>query len=145
MNESSDALPPDFVGRILGALGFGMLLGLGMLSLLTWSIRGLQQTNLAIARPTRGFTAGLLPVIVLGTLASMAVAGGATWIRLQPIGNPWRKAMLAIIAGSGSFVLALLTWPIDRAFGRPGLLGLVAFCGLACLLLGRRRSARTVA
>jgi len=129
------------IGRILGALSFGVALGTGLLALLTWSIRALQGSQLAIAAAgTRGFTPGLLPVLLLGTLGSMAAAGIAAWSLLAPLGNPWRKAMLAIITGAGSFVLALVTWPVERALGRSGLLGLAGLCAACCALLGWRLS-----
>jgi hypothetical protein len=72
----------------------------------------------------------------------MVAAGLGTWVWLAPIGNPWRKAMLSIIAGAGSFVVALSTWPVDRAFGRNGLLALAGVAALLCLLLARRLAAR---
>ncbi len=120
----------DILGLILGALAFGTFLGVGLLSLVTWLIRTLQ----------RGFTARLLPVIVLGTIGAMVAAGTATWTLLSPVNNPWRKAMLGVIAGAGSFVVALVTWPVDRSFGRPGLLALAGLAALGCLLIGRRLS-----
>jgi hypothetical protein len=141
---------PDLVGRIIGALAFGVALGTGVLAVVTWGIRLLQGSNLAIATPQRGFTAGLLPVLLIGTLGAMVAAGISTWTLLEPIGNPWRKAMLGIIAGSGSFVVALVTWPVERAFGRSGLLVLAALALSICVLVGwklsgggRRRAPRT--
>ena len=130
----------DILGLILGALAFGVSLGVGLLSLVTWLIRTLQASDLALAQPERGFTSRLLPFIILGTLGAMAAAGTATWNLLSPVDNPWRKAMLGVIAGAGSFVVALVTWPVDRSFGRPGLLGLAAVAGFGCVLIGRRLS-----
>jgi len=135
-------VPPDFLGRILGALAFGVALGTGVLAVVTWGVRLLQGSGLAMAEPQRGFTAGLLPVLLIGTLGAMVAAGISTWTLLGSIGNPWRKAMLGIIAGTGSFVLALLTWPVERAFGRTGLLVLAAVALSTCGLLGWRRSRR---
>jgi len=129
------------IGRIFGALSFGIALGTGLLALVTWGIRVLQGSQLSLAAPgARGFTPGLLPVLLLGTLGAMAAAGIAAWSLLAPLGNPWRKAMLAIIAGAGSFVLALLTWPVERVLGRSGLLGLAGLCAACCALLGWRLS-----
>jgi hypothetical protein len=130
----------DILALILGALAFGISLGVGLLSLVTWLVRTLQASDLALAQPQRGFTARLLPVIILGTLGAIVAAGTATWSLLSPIDNPWRKAMLGVIAGAGSFVVSLVTWPVDRSFGRPGLLALTGLAALGCLLLGRRLS-----
>jgi hypothetical protein len=125
------------IGRILAALAFGVALGTGLLALVTWSIRALQSSRLAVATPgPRGFTPGLLPVLLIGTLGAVVAAGIAAWTLLGPLGNPWRKAMLGIIAGSGSFVMALVTWPVERAFGRAGLLALAALCASLCALIG---------
>jgi len=131
----------DPLGLVLGALAFGVTLGVGLLALVTWVIRVLQAGGFAAIDPRRGLTPGLLPLVLAGTLAAMAAAGAATWALLAPIANPWRRAMLGIIAGAASFVVALVTWPVDRAFGRSGLLALAALATLLCLALGRRFAA----
>ena len=122
-------------------MGFGVTLGTGLLALVTWGVRELQGSRLAIAAPGgRGLTPGLLPVLLIGTLAALVAAGIAAWVLLEPLGNPWRRAMLGIITGSAAFVVALVTWPVERAFGRPGLLVLAAACAVVCGLLGWRLS-----
>jgi len=140
LNQGPDTPPPNFVGLILGALAFGAVLGVGMQGLVTWAVRTLQQGRPAQATPS--LTSGPALVLLLGTVAGILTAGVAAWRLLAPIRNPWRQAMLAMITGLGSFMLSLVTLPIDRAFGRPGLLGLVAACAVACWLIGRRVSAR---
>ena len=129
--------PSDPVSLVLGALGLGTFLGVALQAMVTWTVRGLQGGG-ATQPPSLTSTPAL--VLLLGTLGGIAAAGAATWIRLRPIGNPWRQAMLALIAGLGSFVVSLLTIPLDRRFGRPGLLGLALAAGLLCLLIGRRLS-----
>lgn len=122
-------------------MGFGVTLGTGLLALLTWGIRGLQDSRLAIAAPAeRGLTAGLLPVLLIGTLAALVAAGLAAWVLLESLGNPWRRAMLGIITGSAAFVVALVTWPVERALGRAGLLGLAAGCAVLSGVVGWRLS-----
>ena len=140
MSEVPGPEPADAVKLAAGALAFGVTLGVGLLALVTWIVRSIQGSDLAIARTTRGLSAALLPVLLLGTLAAMAGAGIAIWTLLSPIDNPWRKAMLSIIGGAASFVVALITWPVDRAFGKDGLLGLLALSLLLCWLIGRRLS-----
>lgn len=139
MNESPDTPPPDFVGRILAALGFGAALGVGLQGLVTWTVRMLQRGGASATAPA--LTSAPALVLLLGTLAAIVAAGLAAWVLLAVIRNPWRQAMLAIVAGLGSFVLSLVTLPIDRAFGPSGLLGLVGVSTLACLLLARRITA----
>lgn len=137
--EAAPGPPPDhLVGLILGSLTFGVTLGVGLLSLVTWGIRTLQGSGLSLPRTERGFTAGLLPIVLAGTFGAMLAGGFATWKLLGAIGNPWRKAMLGIVAGAGSFVVALVTWPVDRAFGRSGLLVLAALAAVLCGLIAWR-------
>ena len=136
MSAAGDDVPQGLVARILAALAFGAALGIGLQGLVTWAVRTLQQGNPPPAPPS--LTSGPALVLLLGTLAGILASGFTAWILLAPIRNPWRQAMLAIITGLGSFMLSLVTLPIDRAFGRPGLLGLIALCALACLFIGRR-------
>jgi hypothetical protein len=131
--------PAEPVGLVLGALGFGLLLGLGLQAGVTWTVRGLQGPSPA-SPPSLG--SGPVLVLLIGTLAGIGGAALATWSRLRPIGNPWRQAMLAMIAGLGSFVISLVTIPVDRALGRPGLLGLAALALAGGLSLGRRLARR---
>ncbi|HEV8355361.1 MAG TPA: hypothetical protein VGQ17_01180 [Gemmatimonadales bacterium] len=139
MTAGRDADP---LGLVAGALAFGVTLGVGLLALVTWVVRALQAGGFAATDPHRGLTPGLLPLLIAGTLGAMLAAGRATWTLLAPIANPWRRAMLGIIAGAASFVVALVTWPVDRAFGRSGLLALAALAALLCLALGRRFAAQ---
>lgn len=90
--------------------------------------------------PPPALSSGPALVLLVGTLTGILAAGAATWMVLSPIRNPWRQGMLALIAGLSSFVLSLVTIPIDRRFGRAGLLGLAAFAAAGCFGIGRRRS-----
>jgi len=133
--------PSDPVGLVLGGLGVGVSLGVALQAVVTWTVRGLQAgTGPPAQPPTLSSTPAL--VLLLGTLAGIVAAGISTWTLLAPIRNPWRQAMLALIAGLGSFVVSLLTIPVDRRFGRSGLLGLALAAGLVCMLIGRRLTGR---
>jgi hypothetical protein len=140
--EPSREPAPDPVGLVLGSLGFGTSLGLAVQALVTWTVRALQGGT-PVVPPS--LSSGPALVLLLGTLGGIAAAGGATWIMLNPIRNPWRQAMLAMIAGLGSFVVSLVTIPIDRRFGRTGLLFLAVLAGIACFRIGRRLAARRAA
>jgi type IV secretory pathway TrbD component len=134
MDAATDPAP-DTVGLVLGALGFGVLFGLGIQALVTWMVRGMPQVD------PPSLTSGRALVLLLGTFGGILLAGLVTWRRLAPIANPWRQTMLAMIAGLGSFVVSLVTIPIDRGFGRPGLLGLAALAAAGCGWLVWRRKA----
>ena len=126
---------PDPVSLVFRALPFGMAVGVGCQALVTWTVRTVQLG--APATPTTSLGSTPAVVLLVGTLAGIVLAGVACWRVLSPIGNPWRQTMLSLIAGLGSFALSLVTLPIDRRFGRPGLLLLAGICGLIALLLVR--------
>jgi hypothetical protein len=133
--ETTTGPAADPLGLVAGSLAFGASLGVGCQGLVTTAVRTLQVGSTAKPSLTS------LPTLVLlgGTLLGIVAAGFATWTMLTPIRNPWRQAMLAIIAGLGSFVVAaIILAVVDGAFGRPGLLAVAALAGLACLLIGRR-------
>jgi len=127
---------PEPVGLVLRALGFGAALGVSVQALVTWGVRTLQAGAVAAGPPSLASGPALL--LLAGTFGGILGAGAATWTALGPLRNPWRQAMLALIAALGSLVLSLVTLPIDRALGRPGLLGLAALAGVAALRAGRR-------
>jgi len=134
---------PDPVSLVLRALPFGVAVGIACQAMVTWTVRTLQTA--APPSPTPALDSPAALVLLFGTLAGILVAGAAAWWMLTPIGNPWRQAMLAIIAGLGSFALSLITLPVDRALGRPGLLMLAGLSGLVAILLGRRAGSRPAA
>ena len=131
----------DPLGLVFGALGFGLFLGVAFQGLVTWGVRTLQAGHPA-APTSLGDPSVLL--LLAGSFAGVVGAGLATWTLLAPIRNPWRQAMLAVVAGVGSFVLSLVTIPLDQKFGRAGLLVPVVVGGLGCLWIGRRLSGMRV-
>lgn len=130
---------PDTVGLVLGSLGYGLLSGLAVQALVTWIVRGMP----TIDPPTLSSAPAL--VLLIGTFGGIVLAGLLTWRRLAPIGNPWRQTMLGIIAGLGSLVVSLVTIPIDRGLGRPGLLGLAILAAAGCGWLAWRGRTRQAA
>ena len=134
----SDAAAPerDPVRLVFGAMAFGVALGVGLQGLVTFAVDTVKSAAPAGASPSLDSPQALM--LLLGTPAAILAAGFATWTILRPIKNPWRQAMLARIAGLGSFMCSLVAWPIHATFGRPGLLVLAAAAGVLCLLIGRR-------
>jgi hypothetical protein len=126
----------DPLGLVLGGLGFGLLLGLALQSLVGFGVRTAQ----ASGPPASGLDLNSLParILLVGTAVAAVAAGMATWRIVSPLRHPWRQGMLSIIAGFGSFALALVTQPIDRLLGRPGLIGLALVAGAAAMWLARR-------
>jgi hypothetical protein len=137
MNADSDSAP-DTVSLVLASLGYGLLFGLAIQSVVTWTVRGMP----VVDPPT--LSSGPALVLLIGTFCGILLAGLATWHRLAPIRNPWRQTMLGMIAGLGSLVLSLITIPVDRGLGRTGLLGLAALAAAGCgWLTWRARARRT--
>lgn len=137
--EPTGAPAADPLGLVAGALAFGAALGVACQGLVTTAVRTLQLGT--AAKPS--FTSPPTLVLLIGTLLGIIAAGFSTWTMLAPIRNPWRQAMLAIIAGLGSFVVAAIVLAlVDGAFGRAGLLATAGVAAAVCLLIGRRLTAR---
>jgi hypothetical protein len=143
MTESRQSPPDDPFGLVVGGLAFGLTLGLALQSLVGFAVRTAQ----ASGPPASGLDLASTParILLIGTALAAVSAGVATWSIVSPLRHPWRQAILSIIAGFGSFALALVTQPIDRSLGRPGLLGLAMIAGIASMLLARRLRARAPA
>lgn len=77
-------------------------------------------------------------LLLAGTLGGILVAMVTTWRVLAPIGNWYRRGMLATVAAFATAVLMLLAMPAHSLFGTTGLLALLATCLLGALLSGRR-------
>jgi hypothetical protein len=132
---------PDPLGLVSAALAFAALVGVGLQALVSFGVDALKAGVGPGEKPSLSAPHAL--VLLLGTPAGIALAGFAAWYLLAPIGNPWRRSMLGIVAGLGSFVLSvLLIWPVFESFGRRGLLGLIAVAGTLSLIMARRLSSR---
>ena len=140
MNRKPAPGASDPLGAVVPALAFGAVVGVGLQALVSFGVDALK-TGLPLDAKPR-LTSPHALVLLLGTPAGIALAGFAAWYFLAPIENPWRRSMLAIVAGLGSFVLSvLMIWPVFGHFGRTGLLGLLAGAGILSLIMGRRLSA----
>ena len=135
MTQAADTHEDPF-GLVLGGLGYGLLLGLALQSVVGFAVRTAQVS----APPASGLDLASLParILLVGTAVAAVAAGMATWRMVSPLRHPWRQGMLSIIAGFGSFALALVTQPIDRLLGRPGLIGLAVIAGGLAIWLARR-------
>ena len=140
MSATRETPSEDPLGLVLGGLGFGLVFGLGLQALVGFAVRTAQ----ASAPPANGLDLASVParILLIGTSMAAVIAGVATWSIVSPLRHPWRQGMLSIIAGFGSFALALVTQPIDRLLGRPGLIGLALIAGSVTVLLARRLRGR---
>ena len=143
MTVDSDSAPDDPFGLVLGGIAFGLVLGLALQAMVGFAVRTAQ----ASSPPAGGLDLNSLParILLVGTAVAALAAGMATWRVVSPLRHPWRQGMIAIIAGFGSFALAVVTQPVDRLLGRPGLIGLAIVAGAGAMWLARRLRAGVVA
>ena len=126
----------DFVGLAFGALAFSASLGLALNAAVGFVIRTLQTAEQAAQRLELGAPTAV--VLFAGTLLACFAAAIATWRVMAPVRNTFRQGMLAMVSFFASFVLSVATMPVDRAFGRAGLVGLFLGSLALALLLGRK-------
>lgn len=132
MNEPDDVAT---LGLAFRGLAFGVLLGTAVIAMALWLVRTLQ---LAAPPATLPNTAGPQAMILLaGTLAGVLAGGTAAWFLLRPVDSLYRRAAFSMVAGFATLVAALVSMPLDRAFGRTGLLALAGLAVLGCLWLSR--------
>jgi hypothetical protein len=77
-------------------------------------------------------------LLVGGTLAGILLAAYSAWHMLEPVGSTYRRGALSIVAAFATVLVMLVCMPVHQLFGRGGLFGLLAACGVAALVLARR-------
>jgi hypothetical protein len=138
LNEADEA---QQLSLVLRALPFGILFGTAVIAMVLWLVRTLQMQSPQATTPESGGPQAML--LLAGTLAGVLAGGAATWSLLKPVESLYRRGALSMVAGFASLVAALIAMPLDRSFGRMGLLALAAAAVLGCLWLGRARNPRT--
>lgn len=134
-----DAPTEDYVGLAFAGLAVGISTGTGLAALAGFVVRTLQGS----APPATSLDLSAPPAtaLFLGTLIAIFAAAVVTWRILAPARSPYRQGTLAMVSAFATIVVSLVTMPVDRAFGRAGLIVLAAVAlGLAVLL--HRRYAR---
>ena len=138
LNEDDESYQ---LGLALRALAFGVLFGTAVIAMVLWLVRTLQLQSPPTTSPETGGPQAML--LLTGTLVGVLAGGAATWSLLRPVDSLYRRGAFSLVAGFASLVAALIAMPLDRAFGRMGLLALAAAAALDCLWLGRARQPRT--
>jgi len=134
LNEDDESYQ---LGLALRALAFGVLFGTAVIAMVLWLVRTLQLQSPPATSPETGGPQAML--LLVGTLVGVLAGGAATWSLLRPVESLYRRGAFSLVAGFASLVAALIAMPLDRAFGRMGLIALAAAAALACLWLGRAR------
>ncbi|HEY7027950.1 MAG TPA: hypothetical protein VH438_10110 [Gemmatimonadales bacterium] len=138
MNEDDET---QQLSLVLRALPFGILFGTAFIAMVLWLVRTLQMQSPPTSSPETGGPQAM--ILLVGTLAGVLAGGAATWSLLRPVDSLYRRGAFSLVAGFASLVAALIAMPLDRAFGRGGLLAFAAAAVLGCLWLGRTRHPRT--
>jgi hypothetical protein len=102
--------------------------------------------GVALVREPVGQAPGALPsfsspaavLLFGGTLGGIAAAVATAWWALAPIGNWYRRGMLATVAAFATAVVMLLAIPANVFFGVPGLFILLSLAVVAAAPLARR-------
>lgn len=116
------------------ALGSGASLGLGIISATALAVDAIRSE----AGP--GKMEASFYLLAGGTLAGILAAGVLSWRLLAPVESPYRRGALGMVCGFATVLLMLVCIPIHQAWGRTGLLVLVAVSvGLAGFLAYRAR------
>lgn len=123
------------------ALAFSAALGVGLNACVTFVVRTLQANAPNNAKIDLG--GGPAVILLAGTLLACFASALATWRIMAPAKNPYRQGMLAMVSFFASFVVSVLTIPVDHLAGRPGLAGLGLAGFAATVLIGRRLAAGT--
>ena len=128
----------DWIPLVGAAMAFAICLGTGVIAAVLLVVRRLVAAGPATATPDAFAAPGV--VLLLGALAACGTAFAAAWSGLRPIGNSYRQAALAIVAGLVTLVAGFLSTPVHHFLGAAGLAGIIAVAAAGALLA--RRSLR---
>jgi hypothetical protein len=128
--------PSDPIVLAAASMAFGILLGTGVTTATLLAVRTLQVSAPPPATPDPFAGAGL--VLLIGTFAGPLVAVVASWTLMTTVESPYRRGMLATVAGFATVLAAIVAIPLDHYLGRPGLLGYLVLCGAGSLAVARR-------
>ncbi|HEX4560966.1 MAG TPA: hypothetical protein VH113_03965 [Gemmatimonadales bacterium] len=128
MSTPTTAEPPakDPVAIGLGALGSGLGLGGGVLTVALVLVRAVQRANI----PPRADDAvvGTSTDILAGLFAGLAVAAFFGWRRSKGVENIFQRGAIAAIAAFGAVMIGFLFAPLFDHFA--GLIGLLLLAAL---------------
>jgi hypothetical protein len=136
-----DAPTEDWIPLVGAAMAFAACLGTGLMALVLLLVRRLVTAAPATAAPDAFAAPGV--ALLLGSLAACAAAFAAAWFGLHPIGNAYRQAALASVAGFVTLLAGFLCTPVYHALGPAGLVGIALLAAVGAALA--RRSLRRLA
>lgn len=131
LQGAEDAAVRRLVHLALLGTATGTLVGTAAVMLAMVGILQLQA-----ASPPSESTSVLL--IAGGTMGGLLVAAVSAWWILAPLGNWYRRGMLATVSAFATVIVMLLAFPIRGLFGPAGLVIFAIACLLGAVLLGRR-------
>ncbi|MGH7658343.1 MAG: hypothetical protein ACREL6_08910 [Gemmatimonadales bacterium] len=113
-----------------------MLLGTGLMAITLLIVRVTIVPHAEGTVPNLDQPAAM--VLLGGTLVSLMAASVTAWTLLAPIGSFYRRGGLAIVCGFGTLLVSQVSVLLHQFFGKAGLVGLLFFCVVGCILMGRR-------
>ena len=125
----------DPIGLAATAGACAVSVGLAAVTATVLGVRLIQPPGTPQAPSEVGFPFYLL---VFGTFGGIVLAAAVAWWLLAPIGSTYRRGGLALVSAFATILLMLICMPVDQWLGAPGLAGLLAVCGAAAALFGRR-------
>jgi fructose-specific phosphotransferase system IIC component len=130
------ATAPTPAGAARAVFG-GAALGSGAVALVLVRVTDLRRA----ASPTDPPAAGpAVDLLLFGLLGAVVLASLATWLRSDPAQTLLRRAAMAMTAGLGVVLAAMLAVPLNEVAGRTGLLTFAALALPSALWLLLRRS-----
>ncbi|HET8762111.1 MAG TPA: hypothetical protein VFM12_01750 [Gemmatimonadales bacterium] len=129
--EAADADVRRLVRLALTGAAMGTFVG-------TAAVIGAMLAVLQLQARTSTDDGTLVLLIAGGTLGGLAVGAACTWWILAPLGNWFRRGMLATVSAFATVLAMLPAFPVRGLFGSTGLLVLVLLCLLIALWLGQR-------
>ena len=110
----------DYVPLAVAAMGFAILAGTAIISVVTWTVRTVQ----AYQPPPPPGELGLAGSVLLGgTLLGLLVSAAIVWTALSPVRSPYRQGGLAMATVFATILISFIaTFLADNFLGRAGLL-----------------------
>jgi hypothetical protein len=124
--------PPGPVAFVVLSMACAVSLGLLLITATVLGVDSLRQSRGSYNLDLSFY------VLLGGTFGGIFLAGYAAWRLLRLIPSTYRRGGLSLVAGFATVLLMLICIPIYQLLGRTGLYALLAGCGVAAVLLGRR-------
>jgi hypothetical protein len=136
--ERDDADVRRLVALCLSGVALAVLAGTAVVVAAVIGVAVLRDPTVPAPGTLPSFSSPAAVLLFGGTLGGIAAAVATAWWALAPIGNWYRRGMLATVAAFATAVVMLLAIPANVFFGVPGLFVLLSLVVLSAAPLLRR-------